>query len=253
MHLLHGSPRAVQDKIKIQIMELYHILNRGVEKKNIFLNNKDYQRFTNNLWGLNNQKNVLSYFNRNKQLHDSWGAVQQIKLVNILCWCLMPNHHHVEFIENIKNGASIFSQKLTSSHTQYFNLKNNRSGVLFQGKSKIIQIEKNEHFRFLPYYIMTNPIKLIEPEWKEKGIKNIKKTIEFLENYKYSSFPDLIGKKNFPETINKKSFYEIYDTNEIKFKKDFSEWLFSHGSPRAVEFRKKEYEIKRQYSRPLQA
>lgn len=210
--------------------KFFHILNRGVDKKEIFNGEEDYIRFTNNLVGLNNKNIASPYCYRKKQFFyknkSNYGnRITLVKIVNILCWCLMPNHFHSFIEEKFDKSAGWFSKKLISGHTHYFNLKNKRSGVLFQGRSKIIPIEQNEHFLWLPYYIMANPIKLIEPKWKENGIKNIDKVMRFLENYKYSSFPDLIGKTNFPEIINKKMFYEIYDTNEEKFKKDFMEWL----------------------------
>lgn len=216
----------------------YHVLNRGVEKRKIFLNNEYYIRFIDNISDFNNKNRVFeSYNNRRKKL---FSAMRKPKtkteeedfLVNLICWCLMPNHFHFLVKEKIDKGASIFSKKITSGYTQYFNLKNDRSGVLFQGRSKIIPLEKNEHFLWLPFYIMSNPIKLIEPEWKEEGIKDIKKAVEFLDNYKYSSFRDLIGKFNFPNAQNKNFFYEIYETNEKKFKKDFIEWLDAFSAMR---------------------
>jgi len=204
----------------------FHILNRGVEKRKIFLTKDDYLRFTHNLLGLNSKDRVFSYFHRlNSSNYGLRKAV--VKIVDVLCWCLMPNHPHVFVQEKIERGASLFSQKLTTGYTQYFNLTNDREGVLFQGKSKIILIRRDAHFLHMPYYIFSNPIELIEPKWKAKGIKNLKKVIAFLENYKYSSFPDIIGKNNFPEIINKKLFYELYETNENRFKRDFIEWLKS--------------------------
>ncbi len=201
--------------------KFFHIINRGVDKKKIFPTEEYYTHFKNNLFGLNN-KNIAAHYAYRKNCGSPTPAVQ---ITDILCWCLMPNHIHIFAKEKIDKGAGQFSKKLILSHTHYFNLKNDRSGVLFQGKSKIIPIERNEHFLWLPFYIAANPIKLIEPSWKEKGIKNIDKIIHFLENYKHSSFPDLIGKTNFPEIINKNLFYEIFNTNEKKFKKDFIEWL----------------------------
>ncbi|MBU3943002.1 hypothetical protein KKA24_03400, partial [Patescibacteria group bacterium] len=113
-------------------------------------------------------------------------------------------------------------------YTKYFNEQNKREGDLFQGRSKIIKVTKDVHLNFLPFYIMSNPVKLIEPGWKEKGIQDFKKVIKFLENYKYSSYPDLIGKDNFPHLINKELFYELFNTNEEKFKKEFIDWLKSY-------------------------
>lgn len=207
----------------------FHILNRGVEKRKIFLGNSDYRRFVDNLRDFNDLNNALSYKDRcHLALREPSGlGVKKKKkeIIDILCWCLMPNHFHILTSEKINKGNSVFSQKLTSGHTQCFNLKNDRSGVLFQGRTKIIRLERNEHFMYLPYYILSNPIKLIEPSWKENGIKDFKKVVEFLEKYRWSSYLDIIGKNNFPEIINKKLFYEVYDTDEKRFKNDFIEWL----------------------------
>ncbi len=205
--------------------DILHILNRGVEKRKIFFTEKDYWRFIYNLCDFNDKNPVLYSYNDRRQY---LSAMRKPKIVDIPCLCLMPNHYHILVQERIDDGASIFSKKLTSGYTQYFNLKNNRSGVLFQGRSKIILIKRDKHFIHIPYYIFSNPIKLIEPQWKERGIKNLKKVIEFLENYKWSSYSNVIGgKENFPFIINKKLFFEIFDTNEKQFKKDFIEWLIS--------------------------
>lgn len=148
------------------------------------------------------------------------------QLVDILCWCLMPNHYHNLVQEKINGGVSSFSKKLSGGYTQYFNLKNERNGVLFQGRSKIILIKRDEHFMHLPFYILSNPVKLVEPNWKEEGIKDIKKVIEFVENYKWSSYPSIIGKENrYSFIINKKLFFELFNTNEKKFRQEFINWL----------------------------
>lgn len=186
--------------------DVYHILNRGVEKRKIFLNDKDYLRFVHNLYDFNDKNEVLmSYFKR--RLAKSAIRKPTKALVDILCWCLMPNHYHVLVKERIDGGAGMFSKKISSGYTQYFNLKNDRSGVLFQGKSKIIPIKKDEHFAYLPYYILSNPVKLVERNWKEDGIKDFKKVRKFLENYKWSS---------------------LHNVNERKSKKDFLEWLVGY-------------------------
>lgn len=200
--------------------EIFHLLNRGVEKREIFLTNKDYFRFIDNLYDFNDIDNTIFKYHYRRKLKKT-----KEKLVDILCWSLMPNHPHILSQEKIDGGISIFSKKIIGGYTKYFNDKNKRSGVLFQGRSKIIKITKDVHFDYLPFYIMSNPVKLIEPEWKEKGIRNFGKVINFLENYKYSSFLDLMGKDNLPLLINKTLFYDLFNTNEKRFKKDFIDWL----------------------------
>lgn len=203
---------------------------------------EDDLRFVHNFYDFNDQDNVrLSYFRRRKAHKHNYKTIvgsatsdnvifrrARKRLVDVLCWCLMPNHFHLLVQERFEKGAGLFAKKLTGGYTLYFNLKNDRSGVLFQGRSKIIPVTRDAHFIYLPYYILSNPIELIEPHWKEKGIKNLEQVIEFLGDYKYSSFPDLIGEENFPFVINKNLFYKLFNTNAKEFKQDFIEWLKSY-------------------------
>ena len=226
-------------EITIRSMQenFFHILNRGVEKRKIFLNQEDYLRFIYNLDDFNDKNNVnLAYSYRRENHKATFGsrtsensensARQEDRLVDILCCCLMPNHFHVFAQEKTDGGAGLFAKKITGGYTLFFNPKNDRQGVLFQGRSKIILIEENAHFLYLPYYVFSNPIKLIEPDWKENGIKDFNKVIRFLENYENSSFPDIIGHKgNFSDVINKDLFYKLFDTNPQRFRKEFIEWL----------------------------
>lgn len=194
--------------------EFFHILNRGVEKRKIFLDDEDYYRFFHNLDDFNDKNlTILPYSVRRSAMRKPKKKEVKKKLVNILCWCIMPNHYHILVQEVINGGSSIFSKKITSGYTQYFNLKNKRDGVLFQGRSKIIQLKKDEHFLHIPYYILSNPIKLIEPNWKEKGLQNYKRAVKFLDDYKWSGI------------IDKESFLRLFDTNEKQFKTSLKEWL----------------------------
>jgi len=223
--------------------DFFHLVNRGVEKRKIFLTEDDYLRFTYNLYDFNDVNNaVLSYHRRRKSdmsdvrrptAHPIAGGKKQ-KLVDILCWCLISNHLHVFLQEKIDSGVSMFSKKIIGGYTKYFNGANEREGVLFQGGTKIIKVVRESHFVYLPFYIMANPLDLIRPNWRQKGIQDFKKTINFLENFRYSSFQDLIGKENFPFVINKKLFYRLFDTNEKKFKENFAKWLKEHATKNLI-------------------
>lgn len=206
--------------------DIYHITNRGVEKRKVFLGDEYYIRFINNLHDFNDVNiTPRSYYER--RTYNLVMRKPDDELVDIICVCLMPNHYHVLVQEKVDGGASLFSKKISSGHTQYFNLKNNRSGVLFQGRTKIILVSEDKHFLHLPFYIFLNPVKLIEPQWKEKGIKNSKKAIIFLENYKWSSLNEtILGKDNtFTGVVKNSLFFELFDTNPKRFKKDIFEWL----------------------------
>jgi len=203
--------------------DFFHLVNRGVEKRRIFLGEKDCLRFIHNLCDFNNTNNVvLPYWMRRKH---SDVARPREELVDILSWVLIPNHPHLLLQERINGGVSIFSKKTFGGYTKYFNEANERDGVLFQGRTKIIKVTQESHFVYLPFYIMANPLDLIEPDWREKGIQNFKRAINFLEEYEYSSFRDLTGKETFSFVINKELFYKVFHTNEKKFKQDFINWL----------------------------
>ncbi|MBI5045933.1 MAG: hypothetical protein HZC14_02960 [Candidatus Niyogibacteria bacterium] len=203
--------------------DIFHILNRGVEKRKIFSDQKDYLRFTHNFQDFNSTDPVLGpYSDRRAYLAIRKPGKQ---LVNILCWCLMPNHYHILVQEKIKGGASMFSKKVSSGYTQYFNLRNKRSGILFQGKSKIIPVQKDAHFYHLPYYILANPIKLVEPRWQDNGIQNKNKVIKFLENYKWSSYSELIKNNQSLHITDQNNFLQLFDINAKELIDDFTTWL----------------------------
>lgn len=208
--------------------DIFHILNRGVEKRTVFLKESDYLRFVYNFYDFNDVKNVRFPYNQRRyktRLNEDWPKGEKEELVDILSWVLLPNHPHILVQEKIDGGASIFSKKIFGGYTKYFNEANKRIGVLFQGRSKIIKVTEESHLVHLPFYIMTNPLDLIEPEWREKGIQDFKRIIGFLEGYKYSSFHELTGKENFPFAINKELFYKLFRTNKEIFKKDFIRWI----------------------------
>lgn len=206
--------------------DIYHTVNRGVEKRKIFVNDKDFLRFLHNLNDFND-KNVAPMSYHDRRSFNLAIRKPSDELVDIICVCLMPNHYHLLVQEKVDGGAGLFSKKVSSGYTQYFNLINGRSGFLFQGKTKIIPVKNDEHFLHLPYYIFSNPIKLIDSRWKENGIKDSRKVAEFLKNYRWSSFiKTILGEENlFCGIVNDNLFFKLFDTNPKQFERDFFEWL----------------------------
>lgn len=206
-------------------MNFFHIINRGFEKKNIFLSKEDYLRFTHNLQDFNNREVAfLSYKNRRKY-SEVTPPKETDKIVDVLCWSILGNHFHNMVKERCRYGASKFAQKITGGYTMYFNPRHQRSGTLFQGRSKVITVEREAHFLHLPFYVLANPLDRFQPKWRERGLKNINGAIEFLMEYRWSAFPDLMGKENFPKIINRSLFFELFDLNEKRFVNEFKEWL----------------------------
>jgi len=209
--------------------DAYHIINRGVEKRKIFLDKEDFFRFRDNLYDFNTTAlSPMSHSDRQKFNSAIRNRKPGDELVEILCVCLMPNHFHILVSEKIDGGAGLFLKKVLSGYTQFFNLKYKRKGVLFQGKTKKILVKKEGHFMLLPYYILSNPINLIEPKWKKQGLKNKKGVLMFLDEYKWSSFRDLSSCEAgiFSKIVNKELFFNLFGFNkQEKFLNFFVEWL----------------------------
>ena len=172
----------------------------------------------------NREVAFLSY--RNRQRYSEVSAPKEKdKIVDVLCWALIQNHFHIMLQEREKRGASMFVQKLTGGYTMYFNPRHQRSGTLFQGRSKIISVERDAHFLHLPFYILANPLDIFQPKWREKGLKNTKQALEFLEDYRWSAFNELVHGNREPQVVNRKLFFDLFDTNETRLRDDFTEWL----------------------------
>ncbi len=201
----------------------FHILNRGIEKNKIFFCDDDYKRFILGLYRFNEKSGSV----RMPRKKNSFIGLpkQEEKLVEILKWTLMPNHYHILVQEKIPGGAVEFTKRIGNGYTKYINIKNNRNGYLFQNAAKIIKVEDNAHFLYLPVYIDLNIIDIVEPKWKEDGIKNKEKVKKFIESYKWSSYPNSVGLQNFPEVMNLDLFYEIFDTDIKKYRKEVEEWI----------------------------
>ncbi len=212
----------------------YHIYNRGTEKREIFLDKSDYLRFIFLLYICNSVEpvNIRELFPEGfkKEIYKGLSFANLAKfnrektLVNIGAYCLMPNHFHILIKEKIDNGISIFMRKLSTAYAMYFNKKNERNGVLFQGPFKAELVDNDEYLKYLFAYIHLNQVKLIEPIWKEVGIKDPNRTTEFLDNYQWSSYPFYIEQKQEDFLLNKEEFPEYF--NEFnEFKIFIDQWL----------------------------
>lgn len=179
------------------------------------MDKQDHLRFIHDIYEFNNQDNVgTTYYKfRDYEANDKIIKItKNIKkpLVDILVFCLMPNHYHFLLSPRIEGGVPRFMQKLNMGYSQYFNQKYERTGTLFQGRYKKILITNNTHYLHLPFYIHFNPLDLIYPEWRENKMSDPKKALEFLKSYRWSSHLDYLGIKNFPSILNMKSLLEIF-------------------------------------------
>lgn len=172
------------------INQIYHVYNRGVEKRPIFLNKRDYLRFLDvtNYYRFANCPIKFSYFKKlsRREREDILEKLEKESklLVDILAFCLMPNHFHFLLKQLADKGISKFMAKITSGFSHYFNIRHDRSGHLFQGNFGAVRIEEDEQFMHVTRYIHLNPITsyLIE--------------IKGLASYRWSSYPEYLGKSS---------------------------------------------------------
>ncbi|MBI2086898.1 MAG: transposase [Candidatus Zambryskibacteria bacterium] len=183
----------MERKVKFVEEEHYHLFSRGVEKRKIFLDRKDYERFLALLYILNQEDHfhVSNFLNKGQNnILDLYKQKRGKPLVSILAYSLMPNHFHFIVREIVENGISTFMMKLLTAYSMYFNIKNERSGPLFVHPFRSEHIDNDSYFLYIFSYVHLNCLDLLEKGWKENGIKNKKKAQEFLGSYHYSSYPD---------------------------------------------------------------
>jgi putative transposase len=215
-------------------MEFYHVLNRGVEKRKIFMDNKDYYRFIHDLHEFNMKGRVDTNHRFNSPQNTDIGCPysgeggdvgNDERLVDIHFFCLMPNHYHLLISPLVEGGVSLFMKKMNMGYAKYFNERYERTGSLFQGKYKSVHVVDEAHFMYLPYYIHLNPLDLSVPTWRERTIPNLDTVLTLLQKYRWSSHLDYLGKKNFPSVTNRAFFLDYYNGTDgyIKSLKKFLE------------------------------
>lgn len=169
----------------------YHIYNRGVEKRNIFKEGRDQERFIASLDIFNNQKPTKNDF-REAELERVKSNFTQVagdnRLVSLVAYVLMPNHFHLILKSKTDGGITEFMRKLGTGYTNYFNKKHARVGPLFQGKFKSIVIDGDEYFNYLLHYIHLNPLDTTTLSWRSGAINDPMQAMKYLNDYPWSSY-----------------------------------------------------------------
>lgn len=184
----------------------YHIFNRGVEKRQVFSTETDYKHFLQTIYYYQfvGPKPKFSTYKRFR----SKDFDKKPKMVEIICYCLMPNHFHF-LIRQLENGGiQEFIRKSINSYTKYYNTKYQRIGPLFQGEFKATVIETDEQLLHVSRYIHLNP-------YASNLVKDLK-------DYNYSSFPYFVGLKKDSICIKEPIL------NYFKNSKDYETFISDH-------------------------
>lgn len=172
-------------------MDYYHIYNRGAHKATIFSDHQDYWRFLCLLYVGNNRD---PFQLRDYSEKDVFHTDRKEILVEIVAYCLMPNHFHLALKEHVPNGMTRFIRKVCTGYSMYYNIKYKHSGTIFQGKYKTKPVMDEQYFDILINYIHLNPFGIEEPNLTTESKKDLlPEAIEYSKKYEYSSFKDYLG------------------------------------------------------------
>ena len=154
---------------------LYHVTCRGNEKRVIYRDDKDRVKF-------------LEILQRSIEIYN----------IKVYSYVLMLNHFHV-LIKTPLGNLSLFMRHFNITYTSYFNRRYKRGGHLYQGRFKSLLIDSDEYFSMVSRYIHLNPVRV---RVKVLSRKSDDEKFEYLENYKWSSFPGYIFKSKTDEFID---------------------------------------------------
>lgn len=224
--------------------EIYHICYRAVGDAKIFKDENDHFRGIFSCYEFNNNHPVTIWKRRRDRIVEKKresGDVGHLtilderdKFLEIFAFCFMPNHIHLVVKQLKENGVSSFVQKLGSGYANYANRKYQRKGHLFN-KFKAFHITSDNQLKNVITYVHCNPISLIEPRWKERGIKNPKRVLEFLVKYRWSSYQDYIGIKNFPSVTTRDFILELMN-GEDGVQEAIKDWVAYKNEITAIDY-----------------
>ena len=213
----------------------YHVLSRGIERRTIFTDETDYCRFiflfyacnfgspASNLW----KKDIIKA--GRAILEGDLPPAKFIQnehpqLVDISALTLIPNHYHSILEQKVEKGITLFMQKVNGAYSKYFNIKKERQGKLFQGAFKAILINSENYLLRVLRYVHLNVLDLIQQDWREGGIKDIKKSLKLLSEYPWSTNPDYFGVRNSKIITSEElysNFFKNFDKEGIEEYKAF--------------------------------
>ena len=203
--------------IRIAPGEYYHICNRGVNKQVIFHDLADHARFLFLILYLqspivfSNMSRQTNWFVKHRVFNirmESQKKVVEKRTVELIAFCLMPNHFHLMVKEVEESGIASYMQRILNSYTKYYNTKYQKSGHLFQGPYKAVHVETNGQLVYLSTYIHRNRRELAG--WKNKEDQYVWSSYQdFTKNNRWNELikPNIVSEQ-FKKTNDYQSFVE---------------------------------------------
>ncbi len=198
--------------------EVYHVLKRGIDKRDIFKEKRDYLRFLYYLFSFNDTGGTKKTPANVTQSADALREYQKKRekeneraiVAEVLSFALMPNHVHLLLRERTPGGIIRFMQRVGTAYAKYFNVKYERTGPLFEGRYRMVHVTRQAHFEYLPYYIHLNPLDLHMPEWRQHKLTDPDAALAWIDEYSWSSHKDYAGEEHFPLVTQRDFLYDVF-------------------------------------------
>ena len=159
----------------------YHIVNRGVERRTIYMDDADRMQF---LEILQESAEVYSF--------------------EVYSYVPMDNHYHL-LIKTSELNLSLLMRQINSRYSMYFNRKYKRVGPLWQGRFKSWYVYDEQYLKSLVKYIEFNPIKANMVKSVGEFDWAMSSKLVAMQSLNYT----LIEGANLKENLSKKELQEI--------------------------------------------
>ena len=213
--------------VRIAPGEDYHICNRAVNKQTIFHDTRDYFRFLFLILYFQSPMvfqqlgRLVKDFVLSRAL-DIKGEVVKKRKIELVAFCIMPNHFHLIVKELEEAGIATHMQRVLTAYSKYYNTKYEKSGHVFQGPYRAIHISDDPQLKYLSAYIHRNPRELVG--WLNK-----------VDKYQWSSYQDYIGENRWGDLLvpdivlgqfkNKERYHEFVKMSTAKLLEEELEHL----------------------------
>ena len=199
--------------------EIYHICTRGVEQRDIFIDDADYERFVALLVHCLPCKDVPSFSIGQRLRYEVSLTDAGEGLVDLMCYCLMSNHIHLLIRENVERGTSMFMQRVLTGYARYFNIRMSRSGSLFLYPFKAVLVDGDDQLLHVSRYIHLNPF--------------VAQMVKRADEYPWSSLAEYTGSKkrrchtDVIGSMMSSKDYKQFVNDEADYKKSLAAYEYS--------------------------
>ena len=209
--------------------EYYHIYNRTIMNVPVFKDGQNAKRIKQSMLFANSTiSSKIFQFLRDNEKQSEIKFIEAMnmltkgeKLVDILCYAIMPDHYHMLIKERVDGGIINFVRKCDISITKYINTRNKRRGPIFESLFRSKHIDSNKYLTHLSTYIHLNPLDIISgKEWRNHKLENWSKIRKKIIDYPWSSLKFFLEEKFDPIVSGEKVILE-----QFKNKKDYESFL----------------------------